>query len=72
MRLTRPELIEFAKKAPESGMGYSIVTVYLKNGTYYEKATLCEGRLIMRTYFELPFSENDIEKFKVTHDKSRW
>jgi hypothetical protein len=72
MRLTRSDLIEFAKNAPESGMGYTIVTVYLKDGTFYEKATLCEGRLTIRTYFELPFSEKDIEKRKATQDKSRW
>ena len=57
---------------PETGMGYTIVTVVLEDGRQYERVVIDSG-YIARVYGyghdEIPFDPNDIVDIIVTHDK---
>ncbi|MGD0546445.1 MAG: hypothetical protein ABR991_01290 [Terracidiphilus sp.] len=55
---------------PETGMGYQIVTVYLKDGRHFEKVTIVGGTLAsVHGHSKVPFEEPDIEKIVVTHEQ---
>jgi hypothetical protein len=57
--------------SPETGMGYHIVTIRLKNGERYDRIAVTGG-LIARVAGSsvVPFTNDDIEEVVVTHDKS--
>ncbi len=57
--------------APETGMGYHIVTVILRNGRRHDRVVV-ESGVISRIDGEvsIPFREEDIADLIVTHD--RW
>jgi hypothetical protein len=57
----------------ETGMGYLIASVLLKNGSRFDQVVI-ERPFIsgLRGHDEIPFSENDIEKIIVTHEKWDW
>ena len=53
---------------PESGMGYQIVTVLLRDGRRFEKVAIVGGTIAsVDGYSDVPFDESDIEKILVTH-----
>ena len=55
----------------ESGMGYHIVTVVLKDGRAYEQTVVVEGSIThIRFLKKVPFEGTDIAKVTVSHD--RW
>ena len=55
---------------PESGMGYQIVTVILRDGRYFEKVSIVGGTIArVDGYSDIPFEEPDIEKIVVTHEQ---
>lgn len=54
----------------ETGMGYHIATIALKNGTEYKQVVIDSGFITrIRGLSDIPFSEDDIERIIVTHDK---
>lgn len=54
----------------ETGMGYHIVTVKLKNGTIFNHVVVDSGFITkIRGIKDVPFQEDDIEDIIVTHDK---
>ena len=54
----------------ETGMGYHIATITLKNGGKYNQVVIDSGYITrVRGLSEIPFTENDIEEIIVTHDK---
>ena len=55
----------------ETGMGYWIVTVLLKDGRRYERAVIVDSGHLAEIYGldEIPFVEDDIADLIVTHDK---
>lgn len=55
---------------PETGMGYHVVTVILKDGRSLERVVVDSG-YITRIFGldEIPFKVEDIENLIVTHDK---
>ena len=59
---------------PETGMDYCVASVILKNGTRYNQVLIVHCTLLtqIRTYFEIPFREEDIAEIIVTHDKWDW
>jgi hypothetical protein len=62
---------EFFGNRPETGMGYTIVTVVLKDGRRYPRVTVTGGVIgSVDGEPDIPFSEDDIAEFLVTHDKS--
>ncbi len=54
---------------PESGMGYQVASIYLKDGRRFDQVMIVEGRI---TSIEddpyIPFTEADIDRIVVTHD----
>ena len=55
---------------PETGMGYQIASIYLKNGQRYDQVMAVEGRITsIKDDHNIPFTEADIERIVVTHNK---
>jgi hypothetical protein len=55
---------------PETGMGYQVVTVVLKDGTRFDQVVVVEGCITqIRGRADIPFTEDDIARIVVTHDK---
>ena len=54
----------------ETGMGYQIATIVLKDGSRFKQATIV-GRNItkIRNLDQIPFKEEDIAEIIVTHEK---
>ncbi|HEY2872098.1 MAG TPA: hypothetical protein VGJ56_09285 [Reyranella sp.] len=61
---------DYLNKNPETGMGYWIVTAHLKDGRVYRQV-LIEGGYVTRVRGEVgvPFSEEDVDHFAITHAK---
>lgn len=55
---------------PETGMGYQVASIVLKDGSRYDQ-TLIEAGCItrIRGLEDIPFSEDEIAEIIVTHDK---
>ena len=59
------------KQAPETGVGYQIVSVELKDGRCFDQAVVSEGCIIeIRGYDDIPFSPDDVLSVSVNH--KRW
>jgi len=58
---------------PETGMGYQIVSIILKDGRRFDQVIIV-GDLItkVRGVKGIPFCEDDIAEVIVTHDKWDW
>jgi hypothetical protein len=55
---------------PETGMGYQIASIVLKDGNRFDQVVIVEGNITqVRGVDGIPFSENQIEEIIVTHDK---
>lgn len=55
---------------PETGMGYQITSIYLKDGRRFDQVMIVEGRITsIKNDPNIPFSESDIEHIVVTHEK---
>lgn len=55
---------------PETGMGYQVVTVILKDGRRFNQVAVVEGRITqIRGLADIPFSEEQIAEIILTHDK---
>ena len=60
---------ELASK-PETGMGYQVVSVTLKDGQEFDQVAVVEGRITeIRGRQDIPFVEDQISKIVLTHDK---
>jgi hypothetical protein len=56
---------------PETGMGYQVASVILKDGSRYDQALIESGFITrIRGLDRIPFREEDIADIVVTHD--RW
>ena len=63
--------VENLKQNKETGIGYQIISVTLKNGRYFEQAVASEGCIIqVRGYKEIPFAGDDVALVSVNH--KRW
>ena len=55
---------------PETGMGYQVATVVLKDGTRWEQVVIESGVItLVRGQVTIPFAANDIADIVVTHAK---
>ncbi len=55
----------------ETGMGYQVATIILKDGTRYDQAVIEAGCITkIRGLGDVPFDEHQIADIVVTHD--RW
>jgi hypothetical protein len=54
-------------------MGYTIVSVTLRDGRRFDQAVVDSGYLSrVRGLSDVPFTENDVAEMKATHDKWDW
>lgn len=69
LALSKKWLTELLSK-PETGMGYQIVTVLLKDGRRFDRVVVNSGYITqIKNVAGIPFTEDDIQKMIVTHDK---
>jgi hypothetical protein len=55
---------------PETGMGYQIASVYLKDGRRFDRVSIVEGIIAsINGGRDIPFAESEIERIVVTHEK---
>jgi hypothetical protein len=55
---------------PETGMGYVMTSVVLKDGRRFDRACVIGGSVSsVDGQTEIPFTEDEIGEFVVTHDK---
>jgi len=55
---------------PETGMGYQIASILLKDGKRFDQVVIVGGNITqIRGVEGIPFSEDQIEQIIVTHDK---
>lgn len=60
---------ELANK-PETGMGYQVVTIVLKDGKKIDQVAVVEGKITeIRGREDIPFTEDQIDQIILTHDK---
>ena len=61
--------MELASKS-ETGMGYQVVSVTLKDGRKFNQAVVVEGRITeIRSLKDIPFTEDEIAQIILTHNK---
>jgi hypothetical protein len=59
------------KQAKETGIGYQVVSVELKDGRSFDQVVTSEGCIIeVRGYRKVPFSSDDVASVRVNH--KRW
>jgi hypothetical protein len=64
----RSEILDQLKRTKETGIGYLVVSVELKDGRCFEQVAISEGCIIeVRGFKEVPFSTQDIASARVTH-----
>lgn len=55
---------------PETGMGYQVASITLKDGSRYDQALIEAGYITrIRGRNDIPFNEDQIAEIVVTHDK---
>jgi hypothetical protein len=56
------------KRAGETGIGYQVASVELKDGRCFEQVVVSEGCIIeVRGFKEIPFSTDDVASVNVNH-----
>jgi hypothetical protein len=64
-------LVDPLKRDRETGIGYQVVSVELKDGRLFDQVSTSEGCIIeVRGHQEIPFVSDDIALVRVTH--KRW
>jgi hypothetical protein len=59
------------KRASETGIGYQIVAVHLRDGRCFEQVVVSECCIIeVRDYAEIPFTPYDVASVSINH--KRW
>ena len=63
--------IKILSKLPETGMGYQVGRVTLKNGRVLNRVVIIQSSLIGEAEGskKIDFSNDEIEKIEVTHEK---
>jgi len=65
--------VEWAEKlgrTAETGMGYQVVSMVLKDGTRFDQVVIIGGLVSeIRGRDDIPFAASDITEIVVTHDK---
>jgi hypothetical protein len=62
---------EVLNAQPETGMGYQIATICLKDGRRYDRVVVVQGNITsVDGDGVVPFKESDISRIVVTHDKA--
>jgi hypothetical protein len=63
-----PEHADLLKHHRETGIGYQVVSVTLKNGLHFDQVVASEGCVIqVRGHKDVPFSPDDVASVSVNH-----
>ena len=63
--------VDHLKRAAETGIGYQVISVELKDGRSFDQVATSEGYIIeVRGYEEIPFAPDDVASVSVNH--KRW
>ena len=63
--------VDHLKQAGETGIGYQVVSVVLKDGRSFDQVVASECCIIeVRGHEEIPFAPDDVESVSVNH--KRW
>jgi hypothetical protein len=63
--------LDHLKRSGETGIGYQVVSVALKDGRCFDQVATNEGYIVeVRGYREIPFATNDVASVAVNH--KRW
>lgn len=63
--------VDQLKRAEETGLGYQVVSVELKDGRSFDQVATSEGCIIeVRGYKEIPFAAEDVASVSINH--KRW
>jgi hypothetical protein len=63
--------VDHLKRADETGIGYKVVSVELKDGRCFDQVATSEGCIIeVRGHKEIPFASDDIVSVNLNH--KRW
>jgi len=63
-----PENVNTLKQESETGPGYHVVSVELKDGRYFEQVVVSEGCVIeVRGHAEIPFEFREIVEMRLNH-----
>ena len=63
--------VETLKRASETGIGYQVISVELRDGRCFDQVVTSEGCIIeVRGYKEIPFASEDVASVRVNH--KRW
>lgn len=63
--------VDHLKRAGETGIGYQVVSVELKDGRKFDQVVTSEGCIIeVRGFNEIPFTPEDVASVSVNH--KRW
>ena len=66
------EDFEQLKRGNETGIGYQVVSVDLKDGRHFGQVIASEGHIIaVKGYGDVPFGPDEIERVILNHHK-RW
>ena len=59
------------KRAEETGIGYQVISIELKDGRCFDQVVVSEGCIIeVRGYAEIPFAPDDVASVSINH--KRW
>jgi hypothetical protein len=60
--------VDHLKRATETGIGYQVVSVELKDGRFFDQVVASEGCIIeVRGYKEIPFMSDEVSSVIVNH-----
>jgi hypothetical protein len=63
--------LDHPDRVEETGIGYQVVSVELKDGRFFDQVVASEGCIIeVRGYKEIPFAPDDVSLVRVNH--KRW
>jgi hypothetical protein len=62
------QLAAQVKDDKETGIGYRVISVQLKNGSTFDQVVLSEGHIVeVRGHSEIPFAAEDVAAVRVNH-----
>jgi hypothetical protein len=65
------KFVDHLKQAKETGIGYLVISVELKDGRTFDQVATSEGCVIeVKGHREIPFASEDLVSVKITHN--RW
>jgi hypothetical protein len=63
-----PDSVVELKRNPETGIGYQVVSVTLKDGRQFDQAVASEGCIIqLRGCEDVPFAPDEVSAVRVNH-----